>query len=435
MIDVQGWLELLFEPGRHLVLCGMNEGKVPARKTGDPWLGEAAAVQLGLLTNAHRAARDAFLYRSMLESRHLGGRVDVICAKSGAGGEALLPSRLLLAAAREDLPERVTFLFQGVEPPEAGLRWHADWKWQARAVEVPARLSATSFAAYLACPFRFYLKHAVRMQTPEPERVEWNARDFGTVAHDVLERWGRDTEARDFSKTEAIHDWLSNELDRIVAEWFGDRPPLSVRVQAEALRQRFSWLARTQACSRAEGWEIAEVEHKFEIQYGEAIVVAKIDRIDRHRETGVLRVIDYKTGKVDGVEKAHRRKLRAGTVSPAHLPADCPAFYEGIEKGKAADFQWTNLQLPLYAIAVKARDKIIPTPCYFTLGSTAADVEIHEWADFSPADLDAANNCAEWIAGQILTGNFWPPAEKVRYDDFAILTAGRTLEEVIDPPA
>lgn len=430
VIDVQGWLELLFEPGRHLVLCGMNEGKVPARNTGDPWLGDSAGTQLGLIVNADRAARDAFLYQSMLESRRENGRVDVICAKSGAGGESLLPSRLLLAADRDDLPGRVKFLFRGIEPPEAGLSWHADWKWQPRGTEVSKRLNTTSLATWLACPFRFYLKHGLAMQSPEPERVEWHARDFGTVAHEVLERWGRDTEARDSAETGAIHDWLSNELDRVVIEWFGKRPPLAVRVQTEVLRKRLAWLARIQADSQAQGWEIIEVEQKFEIPVGEAIIVAKIDRIDRHREHGTLRVIDYKTGKVEGVDKSHRRKITAGTVLPAHLGIDSPAVYSGEEKGKPADFRWLNLQLPLYALAVQGRDGILPQPCYFTLGNTEAEVAIREWSDFSAADLDAARACAEWLASQIAAAVFWPPAEKVTFDDFAVLAAGRTMEEV-----
>ena len=435
VIDVQGWLELPFEPGRHLVLCGMNEGKVPARNTGDPWLGEAATRQLGLPANSDRAARDAFLYQSMLEARRDGGRVDVICAKSGSGGESLLPSRLLLAADRDALPERVKFLFRGIEPPEAGLRWHADWKWQPRAVEPPQRLAVTSLATWLACPFRFYLKHALAMQSPEPDRVEWNARDFGTVAHEVLERWGRDPEAREFSKSEAIHAWLSAELDRVATEWFGARPPLAVRVQTEVLRQRFVWLSRIQARSREEGWQVAEVEHKFEITIGNALIVAKIDRIDRHQETGALRVIDYKTGKVESVEKAHRRKITAKTVLPAHLATDSPALYSGEENGKPADFRWMNLQLPLYAMAIQQRDGTAPVPCYFTLGATEADVDIREWAGFSSSDLDAARSCAEWLVSQITAGVFWPPAEKVDYDDFAILTAGRTMEEMFQSPA
>lgn len=434
VIDVQGWLELLFEPGGHLVLCGMNEGKVPAGKAGDPWLGEAAGRLLGLTCNADRAARDAFLYQAMIEARRENGRVDVICAKTGSGGESLLPSRLLLAAERDDLPERVKFLFRGIEPPEAGLRWHADWQWQPRKVELTKRFPVTSLAAWLACPFRFYLKHGLAMQSPEPGRVEWNARDFGTVAHEVLERWGRDAEAREFSKSEAIHDWLSNELDHVVGEWFGGKPPLAVRIQTEALRQRLAWLSRVQACSSAGGWEIIEVEHKFEIPFGESVVVAKIDRIDRHRETGALRVIDYKTGRVEGVEKSHRRRVTARTVFPAHLAADCPAVFPTEEKGKAVDYRWVNLQLPLYALAVRDRDSAVPTPSYFTLGTTEADVGIQQWESFCEDDLESAKACAGWIVNQINAGVFWPPAAKIDYDDFALLAAGRSLEETCMPP-
>ncbi len=433
VIDVQGWLELLYEPGRHLVLCGMNEGKVPARNTGDPWLGEAAAKQLGLIGNSDRAARDAFLYQAMLTARHAQGCVDVICAKSGDGGEALLPSRLLLAAERDELPARVKFLFRGIEPPEAGLRWEADWQWQPRKTEVSMRLNVTSLASYLACPFRFYLKHSAAMQSPEPDRVEWNARDFGNVAHEVLERWGSDEEARNLTKSESLNAWWSGALDEVAGEWFGRRPPLAVRVQTEVLRQRFVWLSRVQARVRQEGWQVIEVEHKFELALGGATIVAKIDRIDRHRESGELRVIDYKTGKVEAVDRSHRRKLRADNVLPAHLPTDSPAIYSGQDKGKPADFLWQNLQLPLYAAAVELRDGVLPLPCYLTLGNTEAEVDLRPWEDFSSEDLAAAKACATWIAGRISEGVFWPPAEKVTYDDFAVLTAGRKMEEMFAP--
>ena len=431
VIDVQGWLELFHEPGSHLVLCGMNEGKVPGRSGGEPWLSEASRERLGLIKDADRAARDAFLYQSMLESRRKHGRVDVICGKSGAGGDSLLPSRILLAAERDELPERVKTLFREIEPPEAGLRWEKDWQWKPRKVEPPKRLSVTSLSAYLACPFRYYLKNVIGMQSTDTGRGEWNQRDFGNVAHEVLENWGRDITARDLTDAESLHAWLSRELDQVVARWFDKRPLLSIRIQTEALRQRFLWLARIQAGLRAEGWETIDVESKVEIPVGDAHIIAKIDRIDRHRESGRLRVIDYKTGKVDGVEKAHRRKITASTVLPAHYTMDDPVVYTGEENGKSASFRWTNLQLPLYAVAVLERDKILPTPCYFKLGPTESAVELIDWPDFEPADLEAAHACADWVAGQIAAGVFWPPAEKVTYDDYAILAAGRTLEEMI----
>ncbi len=431
VLDVQGWLELLHEPGRHLVLCGMNEGKVPGRSGGEPWLGEASRTMLGLTRDADRAARDAYLYQALLESRRDGGRVDVLCGKAGSGGEPLLPSRLLLATARTELPARVRLLFREVEPPEAGMAWAADWKWQPKIGQAKERISVTSLRDYLACPFRYHLKHVLKFQSPDTERAEWNARDFGTVAHAVLENWGRDTTARELENAEKLHTWLTAELDREVAMRFGKRVPLAVRIQTEALRQRLFWFARVQADIRVDGWKIVDVERKVELEIEGAKVVAMIDRIDRHRESGQLRVIDYKTGKVDSVEKAHRKQLRPTSTLAEHLSLECPAVYQGEEKGKPVDFLWLNLQLPLYAQAVVLRGEALPTPCYITLGTTEDKVKLLAWTDFETADLDAAVECTHWVVEQISAGVFWPPAEKLTYDDFAILAAGKTLPEMV----
>jgi ATP-dependent helicase/nuclease subunit B len=218
----------------------------------------------------------------------------------------------------------------------------------------------------------------------------------------------------------------------VVAEWFGKRIPLAIRIQTEALRQRFVWLSRTQATSRSEGWEITDVERKIELPIGDALMVAKIDRIDRHSDSGQLRVIDYKTGKVDGVEKSHRKRLIASSTIPMHLSQDCPAIYRDSASAKPADFLWHNLQLPLYASALVADGLTLPEPCYFTLRSTESEVAIHTWDNFENADLEAARSCAEWVAGQIAAAVFWPPAEKVTYDDFEVLAAGRNFEEMFD---
>jgi ATP-dependent helicase/nuclease subunit B len=436
VIDVQGWLELFFEPGNHLVLCGLNEGSVPALNLNDPWLGESARKLLGLPANADRAARDAFLYQAMIEARRADGRADLICAKSGSSGESLLPSRLLLACDRADLPQRVQFLFRNIEPPEAGLRWHADWQWSPSKCPAPTRIHVTSLSDYLACPFHFYLKHAVGMQSPDPDRLEWNPRDFGTIAHTLMERCGRDPEARDFTRAESLDAWLSAELNRLVTSHFGTRVPLAIRLQSEALRQRLSWLARVQTASRADGWEIIEVETSFEYAVGNSTIVGKIDRIDRHRDHGSLRIIDYKTGKISkDVESEHRKKITESTVLPAHIDNDSPAIYHSLDPEKPADYLWKNLQLPLYAQAVNDRDGRLPELCYFTLGATEADVAIHQWQNFSANDLHAARACSEWIVSQIIHRAFWPPADKPPNDDFNTLTAGKKLMEMCSPPA
>jgi len=435
VMDVQGWLELLHEPGSHLVLCGVNEGKVPARGGGEPWLGEASRRLLGLVTDAQRAARDAYLYHALLECRRLDGRVDLLCGKSGAGGEGLLPSRLLLATAGADLPGRVRQLFGEIEVAEAGIRWQADWQWRPPVVVPGPKVRVTGLSDYLACPFRYYLKQVVRIDAGAPDRHEWDSRDFGTVAHEILERWGRDEQARAYQKTEAIFEWVSAELDRVVVERFGQRVPLAVRIQAEALRQRLEWFARVQACEAANGWEVIAVERTITITLGETLVSAKIDRIDRHAGTGQVRVIDYKTGKVESVERAHRKRQTASSSVPAHLQgAACPALFEGLDKGKPATFLWHNLQLPLYVLGVREEYDEIAVPAYFSLADTEDKVAVHEWRDFCEEDLEATTACATWLTEQIAAGVFWPPAEKVDYDDIALLVPRGSAADAFAPP-
>ena len=426
VLDVQGGLELFHEPGSHLVICGMNEGKVPGKASSDAWLPENTRRTLELSHDASRAARDAYLLTAMLEARRRSGRVDLLLAKSGAGGETLLPSRLLLACTGAELPERVALLFREIEPPESSIAWTHDeaWKWRPTAIEKEARISVTAFSDYLACPFRFYLKHVVGMSEPEPERIEWNARDFGNVVHIVLERWALDPEASDFSKTEAIEAWVHGELDRVIAERFGRRIPLAVRIQRESMRQRLSWFARVQATERAGGWRIEEVEKRFEVEIGGVTIVGRVDRIERH-EDGRRRVLDYKTGNVGaGVEGSHRSGVVAGTRFPAHLEG-VPAILCTSADGKTK--RWRNLQVPLYSAALADVAEL----GYFSLGTTEADVKLSLWESFSRCDRDSAMACAEWVIGKVRDRVFWPPAEKADFDDYAVLSLGRALGEAI----
>jgi ATP-dependent helicase/nuclease subunit B len=431
VVDVQGWLELLHEPGSHLVLCGMNDGRVPARGGGEPWLSEASRKPLGLVSDAQRAARDAYIYQAIVGWRLAGGRVDILCGRGGAGGEGLLPSRLLLAAERVSLPERVGELFREIEPPEAGMRWAQDWPWVPPLLDVREKLAVTKFKDFLGCPFRFYLQNVVGMWKRDADRREWSGRDFGSVAHEVLEQWGRDPQARDFSKAEVLEEWLSQALDRVVAARFGDEVPLGVAIQVESLRQRLAWFAREQACLAASGWVVEAIETPFELDLGGLLVSGKIDRIDRHRETGEARVIDYKTGKVNDVAGEHCKAIRAATRVPQHLAGPgCPALFSIGSK----DYRWLDLQLPLYALAVFNQSGTLATPAYFALADSASKVRLDLWNDFDADHLHAAEACASWIAGQIRAQAFWPPAEDVRYDNLTELLPRGVVSEGFAAP-
>jgi ATP-dependent helicase/nuclease subunit B len=435
VIDIQGWLELFFEPGMHLMLCGMNEGRVPAAISNDPWLGENARQWLGLITANQRAARDAFLFHSMIEARRRNGRVDILFAKSGARGEALLPSRFLLNTTPEELPQRVKNLFAEIQPPESSLAWSRDWTWQAPLQAPRQKIGATAIRTYISCPFRFYLKHMCGMNAMEPERKEWNARDFGTIPHDILQAFGKDAVAKESTDPAFISDWFSSRLDEVVTRLHGKSPALAIRIQTEAIRQRLHWAAQIQAEQREMGWQITDVEIPVKIQLGDFTISAQIDRIDQHEKSGDLRVVDYKTGKVSPVRQAHVKKEKTERERPAHLAADdCPLYFTIQGKTKPELHRWVDLQLPLYAQAVMETRKMLAYPAYFHLGATQKDVCVSEWNDFSNEDLDSAMKSAKWITDQIQASIFWPPAEKPTYDDFAILSCGKQLVDVCEMP-
>jgi len=420
VLDVQGWLELLHEPAAHLLICGMNEGRVPARSSSDTWLPENARQVLGLPCEESRAARDAYLLNALLEMRRDGGRVDLIVGKSSLGGDVLMPSRLLLTAKGPALAAQVQQLFAEVEPADSGVAWELEdrWKWQPRGVPPKERMSVTNFSKYLACPFRYYLQRVLGMNEPEPERVEWNNRDFGSILHDVLEQWGLDEKARDSANAKEIERWLLRELNELVARHFGEELPLAVSLQVESMRLRLGWFAEEQAVIRAEGWRIVRVEEDFHLEIGGMIVTGQIDRIEEH-DDGRVRVLDYKTSKeAKKVIDEHQKGYRD----------DPPEHLRGEEVVAPGGKIWTNLQVPFYAFALGKVDEV----GYFALGQDRANVKITPWEGFGEEEKISARRCAEWIVNQVQREVFWPPAEKVKYEEFGDLTYGRELAKAFD---
>jgi ATP-dependent helicase/nuclease subunit B len=274
------------------------------------------------------------------------------------------------------------------------------------------------------------------MGVPEPDRREMNARDFGSITHLVVEIWGNDPEKRRLTDPEKIAASLSATLDEVIMREFGKNLPLAIRIQTHAIRQRLEWFACVQAETAAEGWEIIEIESKFAIPSGAFTISGKIDRIDRHRETGRIRVIDYKTGKADHVEASHRRKITAKTKVPPHFPEGGAMFQQTTDaKGKPAAFFWKNLQLPLYALARSLGAEVTPVPAYIHLGKSRDDVKLNAWDGFSDADLASAKACMDWITDNLSERTFWPPAEKVEYDDFALLAQNSPLADAFAAPS
>jgi ATP-dependent helicase/nuclease subunit B len=311
----------------------------------------------------------------------------------------------------------VAFLFKPAETARTSPGWRRAWKLAPRADAKIERLSVTAFRDYLKCPFRFYLKHGLRMSAVDPHKAELDAMDFGNLCHVALEAMGRpDSPVRDCTDAGVLRDFLLGELERAAHERYGETPVLPLVVQLESARQRLSKAAEVQAQLRAEGWVIERTESKFEVNFGGMNVRGKIDRIDRNELTGEVRVLDYKTSdKPVNPADAHLR--RPGRNEDVEALPPCALWKTGDE-----EVIWTDLQLPLYLEAVAEEFGHAVGCGYFNLPKATGETGLSLWSEYDSSLQHAAMACAEGVLAAVRSGRFWPPAElPADYDEFAVL--------------
>jgi len=412
-IDIDGWLELSWSPAPTLVIAGVNEDAVPSAAPPDAFLTDSLRATLGMRCDADALARDAFQLQGIIESRRHTGGTWLVAGKVSDTGDPLRPSRLLLHCDDTELPRRAAHLFRDVPPrrarPAASVSFQLDPMLTAGPA-IPETISVTAFRDYLACPFRFYLKRVLRMEEQDDSKRAPDALDFGILVHDALQHMGENTELRACTDARIIAEFLTQRSERWITRQYGHAPALPIRMTLHAAQQRLEAAAQVQAGLTAEGWEIVSVEQPFEKEIGGLTIKGKIDRIDRHRDTGALRVIDYKTtDSASDPVKAHLGSRRD----------DTPEYAEVTVAGKAK--RWIDLQLPLYAVLGIDDAETPPEPAYFVLPRAVSETALAPWPTFDADLAGDAFAAAETIAAQIRAGAFWPPAERMDYDDFEAL--------------
>ena len=415
-IDLQGWLELAWEDAPHLIVAGANEGVLPESIHGDRFLPESIRAPLGLRSNEDRFARDAWLLELLIRSRGDDGQVDFFVGRQRHNGDPLKPSRLLFRCPDTQLAKRVEHLFDDLPPGEQPPAWTAAWQLKTGLAKRVEHLSPTSIRAYLACPYRFYLRHVQGMESQDFELREQDARGFGSLVHRVMEAFGRDADIRDSIAPDAIYKFMIEELNKAVQEEFGTEPPLPLRVQQQIIERRLHHVAIAQAQERAAGWEIIDVERKFEKTLDGMTIRGTIDRVEKNTETGSVRVLDYKTSsKAKKPSETHwgvYREERDAEVAPEY------ARVGAAETKKRDPQRWLDLQLPLYAWAIEKEHGGGVDVGYFNIPSVGTNTGVSLLFPFGEDLMTLAMNCARGVVKDVSAGRFWPAASKVKYDDY-----------------
>jgi hypothetical protein len=299
---------------------------------------------LHLETIDRRMARDAHAVIAMQKLRMNSGSVKWIVGRKNLDGDPLSPSPLLMRCSdletlspeqseveAELLATRAGELVISFEreqpemPPQFSLGEFGDGIGIPQPSKFPMKplqqLSVTGFRDFLACSYRFWLKHVLKLQVAEEGRSELDAKLFGSYIHIVLQRFGDDESVKHSSNIKVIEKSVFDALDRVVLDQLGPNKSSKINIQLELARFRLKEFAKHQAESVNRGWTIVcterFVEKIIEINEQQFTIRGVIDRVEINSD-GRIRILDYKTGST--------------TANKAHFMKD----------------RWIDLQLPLY---------------------------------------------------------------------------------------
>jgi RecB family exonuclease len=421
-IELLGWLELPLDDAPALVVCSFNEGYAPSSENSDLFLPDSLRSRLGLQDNTRRYARDAYALSTLLVARD---SIDLIVGRRNADGDPLTPSRLLFATDRDTMARRAQRFFAVPESERDAVPLVGQLQPGRRHAEFPIplpeplsepirQLSVTAFRDYLACPYRFYLRRVMKLQTVDDTAEELDGALFGTLLHEALRQFGEGP-CRDSTNSREIREFLNQALTDIAARKYGRQALASVLVQLEQMRLRLDAFAQKQA-EWAGVWriEFTEVPHDDQQQTsldvdGQPLVLrGRIDRIDAHRETGQRVLLDYKSA--DSLKTPEKVHQRSG--------------------------QWVDLQLPLYRHLAGSLGLSGPLRLGYVVlpkDVTQVDFCLAEWTDDQLAEADEV---AREVVRNIRAERFWPPVDPPPdfFEEFAAICQDRVFEKTGNSP-
>ena len=411
-VKILGWLDLALDDSAAMIVLGLNHPFVPAAVTGDPFLPGSLRSKLRMSDNERRYARDVYAMHVMLTSRE---NIRFIVGRRAADQTPTPPSRLLAATEPANAARRVrNLLDQPRDPLLVRHEWDPASDIETLSVpELPElgeknrvqTMSVTAFRDYLDCPYRFYLRHVLKLRPMDDATGELAANQFGDMVHGALETFGESPE-RDETDCGKIEEALLSHLDDFVASHYGNAVSSAVTLQVAQAQKRLKAVAKEQAKRIAAGWKIHASEAAVSEKDGAGIEVdgmimglrGRFDRIDFHEKTGKYAILDYKThGHLP--EKKHLKKVDGA-------------------------YQWIDLQLPLYRmmvpfLGIKEEPATVELG-YFNISEKDDETKINI-ANFTEEQMQEAVEIIHHCIRGIWAEKFEPTEERVQYDDYEMI--------------
>ena len=393
-IDVVGWLELALDSAPYTFILSFNEGFVPANAGQSSFLPNQAKTLIGLEDNNYRLARDTYVLETLLASKK---RLKIFAAKNSLEASPLLPSRLTLKGkAQQQASTIISYFSQNSDSKiedfaSSGPGFKSAYAQNLLPVKQslpsPLKVSVTALGDYLNCPYLFYLKHILKLESAKPDARELSALQFGSLIHDIIATFGNSALSAETS-ADKIENYLLSLLQSRFEILYGKHPFAEVLVQYHQLVSRLKNFAVWQAGWRSEGWQIYKVELPFadpgyaiKTDSGPALLKGRIDRIDFNPKTSEYAVLDFKSGD------------SAATPSSA------------FSKTKG----WLDVQLPAYLFYASEILELQNVKLALLPISASTEALTPKWADWDDSHFELAWEAIIQSLSGIINQEFWPP--------------------------
>ena len=430
-VDLEGWLELAWNPAPLMFVAGMNEGCVPDGTLGDVFLPDSLRKELGLRDDRARMARDAYVLQAILAQRG-GAGVFLLVAKTSASGDPLLPSRLLFKCPDSALTARAKTLFKEMPPAANAAPFNITFKLDpfqnyAAADLRSSKISPTAFGAYLNSPLLYWFSRVLGMRKSDDLRREPDAMQFGNIVHHALNRMALDeNKIWACGNAGSIAGFLEKEVAKFCGEQYGEAPWFGVSVAKESAVMRLRAFAQAQVEWHGKGWDIVECESDKRMEINGMTVSGRCDRIDYNRIEKRHCVLDYKTGK----EAKSPQSAHLGAVKDEHVLFD-EMRIDVIKEGKPVHKTWLDLQLPLYVELLAREGKSEVAAAYVNIPADPGKTGFHVWDDYNGEIHASAMKCAAKTIGEIRAGNFAIPGRMNYADEFEGLLLGDPEKTIV----
>ena len=191
------------------------------------------------------------------------------------------------------------------------------------------KISVSELECYFACPFKHFVNYTLKIK--EKEYAKEDKRKIGSFKHELAKTFVENFEFKIKNVSEKeIENFLKMKFKALCEKYFDVSSIRNSAFMRNIYRECMVLLLNMVYEQKQSDFSIDSVERKVESEIADKKFVGYIDRVDRYKN--YIRIIDYKTGEVDGILKDlyYGKKLQLllyGKVASEKLKAECAGLY------------------------------------------------------------------------------------------------------------